>query len=463
MKSKAIKSKILISLVVFSIFIIFLLLESQLLISSFLYERYQIKDMEMIANDISNISDDRLGKFLAGIVYKNDVCIEFVSNDGTSILFNDDSTGCLLGKNKKELAKYQKQFLNSKKNISAIKLTNPDYEEEALLYGIRVDEGYVYVFTMLGVVNKNSLLVDGQMFYISLIILFVAVIISYFLSYKLSEPIVNITEKSKLVAKGNYNVVFEKNGVKEIDELVDTLNHLENEVKKTDQYRRDLMANVSHDLKTPLTMIRAYAEMVRDISYKDKEKMDANLNVIIEETDRLNLLVSDILSLSKLEANADKFNYEQFNISDEIKSIINRYSILTETEGYNIEFEGIDDAYVKADKNKINQVIYNLINNAINYTGDNKKVIVSIEEEKKNYVVKVTDFGKGIKEDEIEGIWDRYYKIDKKHKRNVIGTGLGLSIVKNILESHKCQYGVFSKLNEGSVFYFKIKKVVNKK
>ena len=463
MKSKAIKSKILISLVVFSIFIIFLLLESQLLISSFLYERYQIKDMEMIANDISNISDDRLGKFLAGIVYKNDVCIEFVSNDGTSILFNDDSTGCLLGKNKKELAKYQKQFLNSKKNISAIKLTNPDYEEEALLYGIRVDEGYVYVFTMLGVVNKNSLLVDGQMFYISLIILFVAVIISYFLSYKLSEPIVNITEKSKLVAKGNYNVVFEKNCVKEIDELVDTLNHLENEVKKTDQYRRDLMANVSHDLKTPLTMIRAYAEMVRDISYKDKEKMDANLNVIIEETDRLNLLVSDILSLSKLEANADKFNYEQFNISDEIKSIINRYSILTETEGYNIEFEGIDDAYVKADKNKINQVIYNLINNAINYTGDNKKVIVSIEEEKKNYVVKVTDFGKGIKEDEIEGIWDRYYKIDKKHKRNVIGTGLGLSIVKNILESHKCQYGVCSKLNEGSVFYFKIKKVVNKK
>ena len=116
---------------------------------------------------------------------------------------------------------------------------------------------------MLGVVNKNSLLVDGQMFYISLIILFVAVIISYFLSYKLSEPIVNITEKSKLVAKGNYNVVFEKNGVKEIDELVDTLNHLENEVKKTDQYRRDLMANVSHDLKTPITSMVGYLELMK--------------------------------------------------------------------------------------------------------------------------------------------------------------------------------------------------------
>ena len=182
MKSKAIKSKILISLIVFSIFIIFLLLESQLLFSSFLYERYQIKDMEKIANDISNTSDTRLSKFLSGIVYKNDVCIEFVSNDGTSVLFNDDSTGCLLGKNKKELAKYQKQFLDSKKNVSAIKLTNPDYGEEALLYGIRVDDGYVYVFTMLGIIDKNSLLVDGQMFYMSLIILLVAVIISYFLS-----------------------------------------------------------------------------------------------------------------------------------------------------------------------------------------------------------------------------------------------------------------------------------------
>ena len=463
MKSKSIKSKILITLIVFSTFIILLLWESQLLLSRFLYEKYQLRDMEQIASEISNTDSRKLPNYLSGIVYNNNVCIEYVMDDGNSILFNDKSTGCLLGKNKRELAKYQRRFINSKKNIEAVKLVNPDYEEEALLYGIRVDNGYVYVFTMLSVVNKNSLLVNGQMFYIAILIIILAIVISLFLSHKLSEPLVGINEKSKLLARGNYDVVFEKNGVKEIDELVDTLNHLENEVKKTDQYRRDLMANVSHDLKTPLTMIRAYAEMVRDISYKDKEKMESNLNVIIEETDRLNLLVGDILTLSKLEANADSFNYETFNIVEEIKSIIKRYGILTETEGYDISYEGLEEAYVKADKNKINQVIYNLVNNAINFTGDNKKVIVSVEEEKKNYVIKVIDFGKGIKEDELEGIWDRYYKIEKKYRRNVIGTGLGLSIVKNILENHKFQYGICSKLNEGTTFYFKVRKVINKK
>ena len=209
-------------------------------------------------------------------------------------------------------------------------------------------------------------------------------------------------------------------------------------------------------------MIKAYAEMVRDNSYKDKQKMDANLNVIIEETDRLNLLVGDILSLSKLQSNVEEIKYEKFDMVEELKNIINRYHILTETEGYDIQYEGLDKAVVKADKNKMNQVIYNLINNAINYTGDNKKVIVKVEEEKKEFVIKVIDFGKGIKSEELEGIWDRYYKIEKKYKRNVVGTGLGLSIVKNILETHNFKYGVDSKVNEGSTFYFKIKKHVNK-
>lgn len=463
MKSTTIKIKMLVWLVAFSAFIIILLFESQLLLSGFLYEKYQIKDMEIIAKQVSKTNIKKMDKLLSSIVYNHDVCIEFVADDGRKILYNDDSTGCLLGKNRRELANYKTELIEQNKDMGAVKLINPDYEEEALLYGVKVDHGYVYIFTMLSVVNRNSTLIDGQLFYIAVIILILAVVISSFLSHKFSKPLIGITEKAKMVAKGNYNVEFEKNGIKEIDELSDTLNYLESEVSKTDQYRRDLMANVSHDLKTPLTMIKAYAEMVRDISYKDKNKMDANLNVIIEETDRLNLLVGDILSLSKLQASVEEFKYEKFDIVEELKTIINRYNILSETEGYDIQYDGVEKAIVKADKNKINQVIYNLINNAINYTGDSKKVIVKVEEDKKEYVIKIIDFGKGIKPEELESIWDRYYKIEKKYKRNVVGTGLGLSIVKNILETHNFKYGVNSKLNEGSTFYFRIKKYVNKK
>ena len=262
-----------------------------------------------------------------------------------------------------------------------------------------------------------------------------------------------------MLANGNYNVVFEKNGIKEIDELADSLNYLEDEVSKTDQYRRDLMANVSHDLKTPLTMIKAYAEMVRDISYNDKEKREANLNVIIEETDRLNVLVGDILTLSKLQANADTIDIETFDLKKEIDNVIRRYDILQETEKYKIIVETPETVMVRADKKKINQVIYNLVNNAINYTGDDKTVIIKVTEYKKDYLVEIKDSGKGIAEADIEHIWDKYYKNEKNHKRNVVGTGLGLSIVKGILECHNFKYGVNSKKGNGTTFYFRINKI----
>ena len=223
------------------------------------------------------------------------------------------------------------------------------------------------------------------------------------------------------------------------------------------------MANVSHDLKTPLTMIKAYAEMVRDITYKDKKKREDNLNVIIEETDRLNLLVGDILTLSKLQANSDILEIETFDLKKEIVGILKRYDYLKETEGYEVIVNMPEELIVRADKKKINQVIYNLVNNALNYTGNDKKVYINITEDKKDYLVEIIDSGKGIAQEDIEHIWDKYYKKDKNHRRNVVGTGLGLSIVKEILECHDMSYGVRSIKNKGTTFYFRIKKINNKK
>ena len=226
---------------------------------------------------------------------------------------------------------------------------------------------------------------------------------------------------------------------------------------KTDELRRDLMANVSHDLKTPLTMIKAYAEMIRDISYKDQEKMNEHLEIIVDETDRLTLLVNDILNLSKMQSNADTLKLETFDLAQEIKAIIKKYQIIKETEKYTINVDMPETIMIKADKKKLNQVIYNLVNNAINYTGDDKKVTIRVTKNKKYYLVEIIDTGKGIKSEEIPYIWNKYYKSDKKHQRNVVSTGLGLSIVKQILELHNFEYGVKSVLKKGSTFYFKIK------
>ena len=448
-------------LILFSVFIILLLWESQILFSDYLYEKYQIKDMAKIAEEIHTKNADELHNYLKNVVYNNAVCIEYIDIYGYNKLYNDASTGCLLGRDNAEFNQYMTSLYESDEEIKAIKLVNPDYKSSALLYGIKVSNGYIFLFTMLSNVNKNYTVIKDQLLYVAIVVIILAIIISLFLAKVISEPIVSITEKSKLLASGNYNIEFEHHGIKEIDELADTLNYLEIEVSKTDQYRRDLMANVSHDLKTPLTMIKAYAEMVRDITYKNKEKRNANLNVIIEETDRLNLLVSDILSLSKLQANSDIIEIETFDLSEEMHEILKRYNYLEETEGYKFILSIPEKAIIRADKNKINQVIYNLINNAINYTGQDKTVYIDIKEEKKSYMISIKDTGKGIEKDKIDYIWDKYYKNEKNHQRNIVGTGLGLSIVKNILEVHNFEYGVKSIKNKGTTFYFKINKLSN--
>ncbi len=454
-----IKNKTLFYLILFSIFILLFFWATQLLLTNYLYERYQLRDMRNIAEEINKVDGDELPNYLKNVVYNNAVCIEHIDKYGRTILYNDAATGCLLGRNDSELNQFKEELYNSGEEMKAIRLVNHDYKAYALLYGIETDNGYVFLFTMLRNVNKNYNLIKDQLIYITVVVIVLAIIISLFLARVISEPITKITEKAKVLANGNYNVKFEKNGIKEIDELADTLNYLESEVSKTDEYRRDLMANVSHDLKTPLTMIKAYAEMVRDITYKDKKKREENLNVIIEETDRLNSLVGDILALSKLQANSDTLEIETFDLIEEINNVIKRYDIIKDNEGYQIEVISPDKALVRADKNKINQVIYNLVNNAINYTGEDKKVIVKITEEKKEYLVQIIDSGKGIEKDKIEHIWDKYYKDEKNHRRNIVGTGLGLSIVKNILEHHDFKYGVNSEIGKGTTFYFKIKKV----
>ena len=461
-KGSKLKYKTLFYLIVFSVFILLLLWESQLLMSRFLYERYQVQDVNKIVRNIKDMDNEHLVRYLKEVVYLNNVCIEYEKDDETKMFFNDASTGCLLGRNDEDVIDYKEDLLEKSKEIAAVKFKVKEFDTRGVLYKVKVHDGYVFVFSLLSNVNKNYLTVKNQLIYITVVVIIFAILISLYLSSVITKPILDINNNAKLLAEGNYEVKFDHCGIKEIDELSDTLNYLESEVSKTDEYRRDLLANVTHDLKTPLTMIKAYAEMVRDITYKDKKKREENLNVIIAEADRLNVLVGDILTLSKLEANYDVLEIETFDLAEEIKEVLTRYDYLKE-EGYNIVAEMPEEVLVRADKKKISQVIYNLINNAINYTGDDKNVTIRVTLEKREYLVEIVDTGKGIEEDKIDHIWDRYYKNEKNHKRNKVGTGLGLFIVKNILESHNFSYGVNSVIDEGTTFFFRIKKANKRK
>lgn len=455
-KSNSFNIKTLLYLILFSLGIILFLWLFQVIFLQFSYERYQLKQMKSIVKKIDETNIDNLDSTLLNLSYQYGVCIEFDTNYGKILSYNTMQNSCGLNKNINSL---KLQLKNSSKDKAGIELVNPISRTKAYLYGIRNDYGYIYIYSSLEDMDSASIFLKSQLIYIMIIVLLFAFLVAYFLSKRITKPIVSITNKAKEMGKGNYDVVFQENGTLEIDELARTLNAACKDMKKIDELRRDLLANVSHDLKTPLTMIKAYAEMVRDISYKDLKKRNNDLNIIIDETDRLTVLVNDLLELSKLQAaSEEKLVLEEYDLVDEIKNILTKYDIIKDTENYNFVLELPDNAIVRAEKNKINQVIYNLINNAVNYTGKDKKVLIRVTEKEKAYLVEIVDTGKGIKNDDLPYIWDKYYKNDKNHQRNIVGTGVGLSIVRNILVQHKFNYGVKSKKNKGTTFYFEIDK-----
>lgn len=277
---------------------------------------------------------------------------------------------------------------------------------------------------------------------------------SGFVAMFITRPVTEVTEQAKELARGNFDLDFRKDYFcLEMRELAGALEYARSEISKSDLIQKELIANVSHDFKTPLTMIKAYASMIREISGEDKKKRDAHAKVIIDECDRLTALVVDVLDLSRLRAGIYDDTDTVFNLSEVVYSIAGKFDDLNKTEGYVIETRVEEDIYTYACKERIEQVLYNLIGNAVNYTGEDKRVIVRLFAKDGGARFEVIDSGKGIPKEELDTVWDRYYRSTASHKRSVSGTGLGLSIVKGILLAQGCPFGIISETGKGSCFW----------
>lgn len=289
-----------------------------------------------------------------------------------------------------------------------------------------------------------------QLICVTVVMVLLGGVLAWLISRSISRPLAAINDSAKELGRGNYDIRFEEKGSREVSGLAQTLNYAAQELSKVEALRRELLANVSHDLRTPLTMIQGYSEVMRDLP---GENTPENVQVIIDETKRLTDLVNDLLDLSRLEAGVVALDKTCFNLTESIRAILKRYDKLAD---YNFPFEAGEDVFVTADELKISQVVYNLVNNAVTYAGEDKTVSLRQTVENGRVRVSVSDTGEGIPPDKLKDIWERYYKVDKEHKRAQVGTGLGLSIVKNILDLHGGAYGVESELGRGSTFWFEL-------
>lgn len=326
---------------------------------------------------------------------------------------------------------------------------------ELLFYAVtvRTPSGLDWMVAVETEITPMSATVEtllAQLICLTLVLLPLGVLLAVYIPRRLTRPLTKMNEAAKLLGQGDYSVRFAGRGAREVSELSATLNFAAAELSKADRLRRELLANVSHDLRTPLTMIKGYGEVMRDLP---GENTPENVQIIIDEAGRLNDLVNDLLDLSRLEAGVIRLEKERFNLTESIRAILTRYDKLAD---YRFPFTAEEEVYVLADKLKISQVVYNLVNNAVNYAGDDKTVSLRQETAGERVRVLVSDTGEGIPADKLQDIWERYYKVDREHRRTQVGTGLGLSIVKNVLDLHGGAYGVISEQGKGSTFWFEL-------
>lgn len=329
------------------------------------------------------------------------------------------------------------------------------YGEQITLFASGENAHYIYVEKSLEFIQNAFQKIVARMVGVAVILSILALAISSALAAWMVKPIVNMTEKARLFAAGDFNVRFRGTAYsRELSELAWTLDYARDELSKTDEMQKQLIANVSHDFKTPLTMVKAYASMIMEISGEVKEKRDKHAQVIIDEADRLASLVTDVLDLSKLRSGIQELNVDTLNMSVYLREIIERFAYFQDEQGYVLETDIDDNLFADVDELKIGQVLYNLIGNAVNYTGEDKTVYVALKKlDESSFRFSVRDTGKGIEKEELEAIWDRYYRSSETHKRPVRGTGLGLSIVKAVLVRHDLEFGVESEVGKGSMFF----------
>ena len=423
---------------------------------------------DLLVNKPTKASVDRANK----LVNSNNVCAIIYNQNGKRV-YEADSLGelCMLGdeididSDVLTISKDSDKLIDklNTNNTINLSLTSSISGLEMLMYGKKISANlanyYLVINTPLELLESYVDFILKQYLYLSLFVVVLALIVSFLLANRITSPIVNMQKEAIKLADGDYHVSFksDRQSYSEINDLANTLDDATDKLSKIDELRKDLLANVSHDLRTPITLIRSYAEMIKDISGDNPVKRNEHLDVIIEESEYLTKLINDMQEYSKMQAGYIELVKSNFDLKTCTNNVISLLDGLIKEKNITIN-KNLKSIIVYGDELKIQRVVYNFLSNAIKYSGDNTLIEINIIDHEDYVRFEVKDEGDGISEEMLPYVWDRYYKIDKKFRRNENSTGLGLAIAKAILEAHKAKYGVVSKLNEGSTFYFELSK-----
>lgn len=335
---------------------------------------------------------------------------------------------------------------------------------------------YAFAIVSLQPVNEAMLVLKDYYVYALIIVFLVIILLSFYYSKIIVKPLIKINRVTKKMANFDFSEKLPVTADDEIGGLSGSINTLSVNLKdridrlnvantklqqdiererQLEKTRKEFISGVSHELKTPLSVIRSFAEGIQDGVSKDTTYYT---DVILEETENMNRLIVEMLELAKLESGTYKLEMTTFSIGELIQQVHTKLLFSMEEKQLQVDVDADTSIFVKANRSRIEQVVVNLLSNAIRYTPDGERIQVSIIETEDTVKVEIENTGNPIPEESLEKIWDRFYRLDASRSRHTGGTGLGLSIVKNILDLHHAKYGVYN-TNNSVVFYFNLPNV----
>lgn len=439
----------------FSIAILLLLWMFQIVFLKPFYRNTRINDVRYVASVIEdNLKKDTLSEGVVKLVIQNNVCISVYNEQGDQVYFVDTlGVNCfILSQNHQDNPYFMNQYIEQAKIVSGTDfyfyMTSTNNDSEMMFYGKEViadfTSYFVFVNAPIEPLDSTIKILQDQFGYVSIAVFVLSTFVALIIASRLSKPLQSMVKSAKKLAGGDVKVEFDHSDYTEFSELAQTLNYATQEMAKMDELRKDLIANVSHDIKTPLTTIKAYAEMIKEISGSNKEKRNEHLDIILAEASHLDILVSDMLKLSQFNQPELLINTTTVHLKSMIENIVQLFYGTVKNLNVGIVMNVDEALIVYCDEVKVGQVIFNYINNALSHVGKDRRVYINAVVKKDMARIEVVDHGRGIQADDLPYIWDRYYKIDKNFTRSDTGSGLGLAIVKSICLAHDLNFGVTS-------------------
>lgn len=424
--------------------------------SGFYYNKVQEETNELssrYANILANNRNPMTVQMIGMMAEFSELNLFITDPDGKIVAYTDLPTSFL---EESTIPEDERRLLSSGQSVEKI-YKDPLSGDHYLVYGKSATEkgtfyGGVYVLSSIEDIYRSVHNIRYLLLLSGIGALFLALGFTFVISKKLSSPLLKMEQATRKIAKGDLDTSVSLTSKDEIGSLAQAINDLARDLKRYRDTRGEFFANISHELRTPMTYLEGYAKVLKEGLYESEEEKAQYLDIIHHESIRVTRLIGDLFELSKMEEGKYALNLEWVDLNEVLENVFLKMGLKAKDKGLDIEVNIEELPLIYGDGLRLEQILINLIDNAIRYTEQGKITVKSRMLDKTKVIVEIKDTGKGIPKDELPFIFERFYRVEKSRSRQYGGTGLGLAIVKMLVEIQGGQIQVSSQLGEGTRF-----------